>query len=76
MVWTGAAGTRGSLESALPGEWAALFITLVVIAVVGAAVLVATFLRHERVLRRRYAVRARMNAVGAGLSAARGGGRR
>jgi hypothetical protein len=45
------------LEAALPGEWATLFLILAVIAVVGAAVLVATCVRHERIVLRRHAGR-------------------
>src|SRR5260370_2434342 len=64
MIWSagpgapGIFGARGTLEAALPGEWAALFLTLAVIAVVGAAILVTTCLRHERVVVRRHAGRA------------------
>ncbi len=56
-----ATSAKGPLVAALPGEWAALFVTLAVIAAVGAAILVATCLRHERVVRRRY-VRRRSRA--------------
>ena len=64
MIWSagpgalGIHGAHGSLEAALPGEWAALFLTLAVIAVVGATILVTTCLRHERVVVRRHAGRA------------------
>jgi hypothetical protein len=61
---------RGTLEQALPGEWAALVLTLVAIALVGAAILVAACLGHERVVARR---RARRSARG---GAARGGSTR
>ena len=56
---TAAAGSRthGTLEQALPGEWAALLLTLVVIAVVGGAVLVATRVEHGRVVTQRRARR-------------------
>jgi hypothetical protein len=50
-------GAGGPLESALPGEWALLFLVLALIAVVGAGVLVATCVRHERVMLRRHAGR-------------------
>ncbi|MBS2964926.1 hypothetical protein KGA66_17855 [Actinocrinis puniceicyclus] len=53
----GTRGARGGLERALPGEWAALVVTLVVIAAVGAAILVATCLAHERVIAKRRARR-------------------
>lgn len=49
---------RRSLEQALPGEWAALVVTFAVIAVIGAAILLATCLGHERVVARRRARRA------------------
>lgn len=48
---------RRSLEQALPGEWAALVVILAVIAVIGAAILLATCLGHERVVARRRAQR-------------------
>jgi len=65
----GAASAGGALETALPGEWAALFVTLAVIAVVGAVILVATCLGHERVVVRRHAGRA---ARGGGTAGRRG----
>ena len=51
----GAAGshTRGTLERALPGEWLALFLTVVAIAVVGGAILVAARVSHGRMVARR-----------------------
>jgi hypothetical protein len=55
-------GRQGSLESALPGEWAALFISLAVFTVVGAATLVVTCLGHERMARRRARARNRARA--------------
>ena len=58
---------RGTLEQSLPGEWAALVLTFVVIAVVGAAILVATCVWHERVVARR---RARRLAVRGGSTRA------
>jgi hypothetical protein len=71
MIWTGDAAAvgnsaRGTLETALPGEWAALFVMLAVIAVVGAAILVATCLRHERVVVRRHAGRTARRGAAAG----------
>ena len=68
MIWSAGDGavrlasaagsrTRGTLEQALPGEWVALVLTLVVIAAVGAAVLVATRVEHGRVVARRRARR-------------------
>lgn len=68
MIWSAgdgavrlasAAGSRtyGTLERALPGEWVALVLTLVVIAAVGAAILVATRVEHGRVVARRRARR-------------------
>lgn len=71
MVWVVSAaarvdGARGGLESALPGEWAAFFVTLAVIALVGAAILVVACLGHERTVVRRRLRRARRrgDAVG------------
>ena len=60
-IRTAAAGSRahGTLERALPGEWAALVLTLAAIALVGTGILVATCLGHERVVARR---RARQSA--------------
>ena len=67
MIWSAGDGTvrlaaavagrrtHGTLEQALPGEWVALVLTLVVIAAVGAAVLVATRVEHGRVVARRRA---------------------
>lgn len=61
------------LESALPGEWAALVVVaVVVVAVVGGVVLAVTCAMHERVLARRRRGRAMRAGVGAGR---RGGGR-
>jgi uncharacterized membrane protein len=70
MIWStgdgavrlaSAAGSRtyGNLERALPGEWVALVLTLIVIAAVGAVVLVATRVEHGRVVAQR---RARQSA--------------
>ncbi len=71
MIWSAGDGVvrlaaagpraRGTLEQAFPGEWAALVLTLVAIALVGAGILVATCLGHERVVTRR---RARRSARG------------
>ena len=61
MTWMGGGGggdgggTRGGLESALPGEWAAFLLVIAVIVVIGAAILVAVCLGHERVMVRRNA---------------------
>ena len=55
VTGAGAHGVRGTLEQALPGEWVALVLTLVAIAVVGAAILVATCLGHGRTVARRRA---------------------
>jgi len=68
MIWSAGDGVvrvaaaagpraRGTLEQALPGEWAALVLTLAAIALVGAAILVAACLGHERVVARRRARR-------------------
>jgi hypothetical protein len=51
------AGATGELERALPSEWAALFVVLVALAVVGAGILAVTCVRHERVVARRHAGR-------------------
>jgi heme exporter protein D len=70
MIWsTGAGAVRlaaaagqrahGNLERALPGEWVALVLTLVAIAVLGAGILLATRVEHGRVVARR---RARQSA--------------
>lgn len=56
-VVAGPRGVRGTLEQALPGEWAALVVTFAVIAVVGVGILIATCLRHERAVARRRALR-------------------
>jgi hypothetical protein len=53
------AAARGSLESALPGEWAVFFVVLAVIALIGAAILVMTCLGHERAVVRRLVRRGR-----------------
>ena len=69
MIWSAGDGTvrlvaaaagrrtHGTLEQALPGEWVALVLTLIVIAAVGAVILVATRVEHGRVVARRRARR-------------------
>ncbi len=75
-----ARGSRGSLEAALSGEWAAFLLVLVGIALVGLVILVITCLGHERaVARRRRAKRGKVASgvgarVGAGASAGVGVG--
>jgi hypothetical protein len=48
-----AAGGKGDLESALPGEWTTLVLLIVLTAVLGAAVLASGVVRHRRVAVRR-----------------------
>jgi len=77
LAGAGGHGARGSLESALPGEWAAFFVVLAALMVVGMAILVATCLGHERVVARRRAARARSRAMaGSGTGAQTGAGTR
>jgi hypothetical protein len=45
--------TQGDLESALPGEWAALVLAVVLAGLVGGLILVVTCLIHERIVVRR-----------------------
>lgn len=59
------------LESALPGEWAALVVAVVAVAVVGGVVLAVTCALHERVVTRRRRGRAIRVGVG-GRTAGRG----
>jgi hypothetical protein len=59
MSWLDGAARAGGLESALPGEWAAFLLVLAVIGLVGAAILVAACLGHERTVLRRNARRRR-----------------
>lgn len=64
-----------SLEAALPGEWAAFFLVLGALALIGAVILVITCLRHERVVLRRHARRVSYLARGAqGVTGDGGGG--
>jgi hypothetical protein len=48
-----------NLEAALPGEWAALIVAIVLFAVLGTGILAFTCLRHERFTARRGAERRR-----------------
>jgi hypothetical protein len=52
-------GTRGHLEAALPGEWAALVLAVGLLGVVGGLVLVAACVHHERLTARRARLRTR-----------------
>lgn len=48
----------GHLESALPGEWAALILVLVGVTLLGGVVIAAVCLGHERTVTRRVSARA------------------
>ena len=48
----------GHLESALPGEWAALILVLVGVTLLGGVIIAAVCLGHERTVTRRVSARA------------------
>jgi hypothetical protein len=57
ISWLADGGGWGTREEAIPGEWAALVLIMVLGAVLGLLVLWFTVLRHERIVRRRAARR-------------------
>ena len=67
-------GTRGHLEAALPGEWAALVLAVGLLGVVGGLILVAACVHHERLAARRARLRTRASSRGRGAWAAPRGG--
>jgi hypothetical protein len=59
ISWLASGGGWGTSEQAIPGEWAALVLVMVLGAVLGLLVLWFTVLRHERIVRSRAARRPR-----------------
>ena len=59
MGWMNGAARGGGLESALPGEWAAFVLVIGAIGLIGAVIIVATCLGHERAVVRRNSRRRR-----------------
>lgn len=57
ISWLSSGGGWGTREQAIPGEWAALVLIMVLGALLGLLVLWFTVLRHERTIRRRAARR-------------------
>jgi len=57
ISWLSSGGGWGTREQAIPGEWAALVLLIVLGALLGLLVLWFTVLRHERTIRRRAARR-------------------
>ena len=57
ISWLSSGGGWGTREQAIPGEWAALVLVMVLGALLGMLVLWFTVLRHERTIRRRAARR-------------------
>ena len=57
ISWLSSGGGWGTREQAIPGEWAALVLVMVLGALLGLLVLWFTVLRHERTIRRRAARR-------------------
>ena len=70
ISWLSSGGGWGTREQAIPGEWAALVLLIVLGALLGLLVLWFTVLRHERTIRRRAARRpgpGARSATGLGL---------
>jgi hypothetical protein len=70
ISWLTSGSGWGTREQAIPGEWAALVLIMVLGALLGLLVLWFTVLRHERTVRHRAALRPEGMVAFAGLGAA------
>ena len=70
ISWLTSDGGWGTREQAIPGEWAALVLIMVLGAALGLLVLWFTVLRHERTVRRRASRRPRAVAMSSMVSLA------